>query len=191
MKSNIADPIQDSSKSRTLGPVADLEKHLPSEWWRTLFNSFYLKTDGDVLENADNTTQDVNLLIDALALQPDAHILDLCCGQGRHVLELHRRGYTNAIGVDRSRYLIRVAKKRAQQLSYRVRFSEGDARKIRLRESSLDCVALFGNSFGYFESQAEDINVLNSILHVLKSEGKIALDIVNGEWMSTHFEKRS
>src|SRR5205807_1772943 len=29
---------------RTLGPVSDLERHLPSEWWRTLFNSLYLET---------------------------------------------------------------------------------------------------------------------------------------------------
>jgi hypothetical protein len=28
--------------ARTLGPVSDLERHLPSDWWRTLFNSLYL-----------------------------------------------------------------------------------------------------------------------------------------------------
>ena len=42
---------------RTLGPVPDLERHLPSEWWRTLFNSVYLKTDGDVVENDLNTVE--------------------------------------------------------------------------------------------------------------------------------------
>ena len=34
-----------------LGPVADLEAHLPEEWWRKLFNALYVKTDGDVVEN--------------------------------------------------------------------------------------------------------------------------------------------
>jgi len=52
-------------KSRTLGPVADLERHLPAEWWRTLFNATYVKTDGDVVENAANTTADVDLLLAA------------------------------------------------------------------------------------------------------------------------------
>ena len=42
---------QDRSRLRTLGPVSDLERHLPSEWWRTLFNSLYLETDGDIVEN--------------------------------------------------------------------------------------------------------------------------------------------
>ena len=32
-----------------MGPVSDLERHLPSDWWRTLFNSLYLETDGDVV----------------------------------------------------------------------------------------------------------------------------------------------
>ena len=36
-------------------------------------------------------------------------ILDLCCGQGRHSLELARRGFPHVTGLDRSRYLIRLA----------------------------------------------------------------------------------
>lgn len=178
-------------KSRTLGPVADLEKHLPSEWWKTLFNSLYLKTDADVVENADNTLKEVSQLIQAVGLQPEDHILDLCCGQGRHALELYRRGYAHVMGLDRSQYLIRVAKKRAQQLNQYVRFLQGDARKIRLPDASMDCVVLFGNSFGYFESQEDDAAVLHSVLRVLKSQGHIVMDIVNGEWMRHHFEKRS
>ncbi len=187
----MADATPTVSQPHTLGPIADLEKHLPSDWWRTLFNSLYLKTDGDVIENDLNTAQEIDMLINSIDLKPEHHVLDLCCGQGRHVIELHRRGYTNVSGLDRSRYLIRVGKKRAQQLGFRIRFSEGDARKIRLPELSLDCVVLFGNSFGYFESQEDDLAVLHSVSRVLKSEGKLVMDIVNGEWMRQHFEPRS
>ena len=48
-----------SNNIRTLGPVTDLEHHLPNEWWRNLFNSLYLKTDGDVVENDDNTVREI------------------------------------------------------------------------------------------------------------------------------------
>ena len=96
--------------ARTLGPVSDLERHLPSEWWRTLFNALYLKTDGDVVEKDENTVEDVNALVDALDLKPEDGILDLCCGHGRHSLELARRGFQNITGIDRSRYLIRFAR---------------------------------------------------------------------------------
>ena len=91
-----------SKKSRTLGPVADLERHLPAEWWRTLFNATYVKTDGDVVENAANTTADVDLLLAATGLKPSARVLDLCCGQGRHSLELASRGFSHLTGLDRS-----------------------------------------------------------------------------------------
>jgi hypothetical protein len=36
--------------TNTYGPISDLEKHLPTDWWATLFNAIYLKTDGDVVE---------------------------------------------------------------------------------------------------------------------------------------------
>ena len=56
--------------TRTVGPVPDLERHLPADWWRTLFNSIYLKTDGDVVENDGNTAREVDALIRAIALEP-------------------------------------------------------------------------------------------------------------------------
>src|SRR5690242_21741718 len=116
---------------KTLGPVSDLERHLPSEWWRTLFNSLYLETDGDVVENDRNTVQEIDLLIRSAGLEPNDRILDLCCGQGRHVLELARRGFKYVTGIDRSRYLIRLARKRARQSNLTgVSFHEGDARKF-------------------------------------------------------------
>lgn len=182
---------ESSSTQRTLGPVSDLERHLPSEWWKSLFNSLYLKTDGDVVENHDNTKYEVDALIKALSLEPSEQILDLCCGQGRHAIELAARGFSNVSGVDRSRYLVRLARKRAASLDLQIQFSEGDARKIRIGESTQDVIYLMGNSFGYFEREEDDIAVLESIKKNLKSNGKIALDVTNGTFMRDHFEPRS
>ena len=81
-------------------------------------------------------------------------ILDLCCGQGRQCLELARRGFKSVTGVDRSRYLVRLAQEARAVGEAAVVFKEGDARKLRLPESSFDCVAIMGNSFGYFSQQA-------------------------------------
>lgn len=178
--------------SRTLGPVTDLERHLPEDWWKHLFTSLYLKTDGDVVENDSNTKVDIDLLLKATGILPKHKILDLCCGQGRHSLELARRGYSYVSGVDRSRYLIRLARRRVQAAGYAIQFSEGDARHLRLARDSFDVVCLLGNSFGYFEKQSDDIAVIESIKHVLKpTDGKIVLDITDGAWMREHFEKRS
>lgn len=175
----------------TLGPVHDLERHLPADWWQTLFNAVYLQTDSDVVENDTNTVTEVDLLINAAGLEPNDRILDLCCGQGRHSLELARRGFRFVTGVDRSRYLIRLARKRARQSGLEVTFQEGDARKVRIRESSLNCVAILGNSFGYFDREEDDLAVLRAALNALCSGGTLALDIVDGSWLREHFEPRT
>ncbi len=176
---------------KTLGPVADLERHLPPEWWRDIFNSLYLKTDGDVVENDLNTRRDVDFLLQAAEIKKEHFILDLCCGQGRHSLELASRGFLNVTGLDRSRYLIRLARKRAKQRGVKITFSQGDARKLRMPEASRDVVILMGNSFGYFEREEDDLNILNEVKRVLKSRGKLVLDIMDGAWMATNFETRS
>jgi D-alanine-D-alanine ligase len=174
-----------------LGPVADLEAHLPEEWWRKLFNALYVKTDGDVVENLENTRREVDFIVSSAAIQPHSHILDLCCGQGRHCLELARRGFKNVMGLDRSRYLVRLAKKRAQTEGLQVLFKEGDARNPRLPETSIDCVAIMGNSFGYFSNKQDDEKVLTAVGKILRPSGQLVLDITDGGHMHEHFEKRS
>ncbi|HUS39490.1 MAG TPA: methyltransferase domain-containing protein [Pirellulales bacterium] len=192
LKKNGSNNGPPSRPPRTLGPVPDLERHLPQEWWRSLFNSVYLKTDGDVVENDINTQREVDLLVSAVGLEPNDRILDLCCGQGRHCLELARRGFQQVVGVDRSRYLVRLARRRAKDRGLEhVSFHEGDARKFRLKKTDFHCVALLGNSFGYFDREQDDVTVLQTISRSLVSGGLIAMDLANGEWMREHFERRS
>jgi len=186
-----ARPQNAVQQQRTLGPISDLERHLPTDWWRTLFNAIYLKTDGDVVENEANTRADVDSLVHVCGLKEGDAVLDLCCGQGRHSLELARRGFRGVTGLDRSRYLVRLARKRSERLKLGVSFREGDARKFRFRDKQFDCVALFGNSFGYFEREEDDLAVLQAAFRVMKSGARIFLDVVDGDWMRLNFTARS
>ena len=176
---------------RTLGPVADLEHHLPPEWWRSLFGSIYLKTDGDVVEDHAMTKLEVDDIIRMLELEKDERILDLCCGQGRHSTELARRGYKKIVGIDRSRYLIRLARRRVKQAGLKIRFHEGDARRIGSRREQFDAVLLLGNSFGYFDKAEDDLAVLRGVVQILKPQGRLLLDVTDGSWMRKNYEPRS
>ena len=176
---------------RTLGPVQELEKHLPPEWWRSLFNAVYLKTDGDVVENAELTRREVDAVIRASGVGKADRILDLCCGQGRHSLELARRGYTAVTGLDRSRFLVRLARKRAKKEGLQITFREGDARRRRLPEDGFDCVAILGNSFGYFDLVEDDHSVMEAVRQCLRPGGTVVLDLADGQWLRGHFEPRS
>lgn len=176
---------------RTLGPVANLEHHLPPEWWRSLFGAVYLQTDGDVVEDAHMTRAEVDDIISALELSGQERILDLCCGQGRHTLELARRGYTEVVGVDRSRYLIRLARRRARQHGLSARFHEGDARRIGSRRDRFEVVLLLGNSFGYFDKLEDDLRVLRGAIRVLEPRGRLFLDVADGTWIRANYQPRS
>ncbi|MFP4448157.1 MAG: hypothetical protein ACLFPH_05450 [Bacteroidales bacterium] len=39
------------SSGKSYGPIENLEKHLQPDWWKRIFNSMYLKTDSDVVDD--------------------------------------------------------------------------------------------------------------------------------------------
>ncbi|MFW5656249.1 MAG: methyltransferase domain-containing protein [Bacteroidota bacterium] len=173
------------------GPVSNLEEFLQPDWWRRIFNSMYLKTDADVVEDRSITATELDMFSRILELSPEDKILDLACGQGRHVLELARRGYKNLFGLDRSHYLINKAKQINAAEGLPVTFREGDARKLPFPTDNFDVVMILGNSFGYFERIDDDIKILKEVLRVLKPNGKFLLDVADGNFLRENFNPRS
>ena len=145
---------------KPLGPVSNLEEHVRPDWWRCVFNSIYLKTDADVVDDQNITRKEIDYFSEILRLSPDNKILDLCCGQGRHSLELARRRFNYVDGLDRSHYLIQKAKAQAKKEGLSLRFREGDARTLPYPPDTFDAVMLLGNSFGYFETVQDDCESL-------------------------------
>jgi D-alanine-D-alanine ligase len=173
-----------------LGPVDSLEDHVQPDWWRNIFNYLYLKTDADVVDDLNITRKEVDLFSTILNFTTDDTILDLCCGQGRHALEITRRGF-KVEGLDRSRYLIQKAKASAKIENLSVKFKEGDARKLPFAPDSFEVVMMLGNSFGYFETVQDDLRILKEIFRVLKPWGRLLLDVTDGEYLREKFQARS
>ena len=169
----------------------DLEARLSPEWWRALFGPLYLRTDGDLVENPASTAHEADLLVRAGGFRAGDRLLDVCCGQGRHSLELARRGFSSVVGIDASRYLIAVARRRARRLRLRPRFRVIDARRLRFPAGSFDGAFLMGNSFGYFEHQSDDALMLASVRRVLRPAGAVVLDVADGDYLRSRFEPRS
>ena len=189
----------DAPSEAPRGPVADLGAHVPDEWWKTLFGPTYLLTDADVLDE-ENTRAEVDALIEALDLTPEARILDLCCGQGRHALELARRGYAQVCGLDQSTHLIGEAQAAAQAAPFDVNFRVGDARSLPYDDGAFDAVLLMGNSFGYFAAEEDDRLALREVRRVLRkgdpeqrdpAGGRLLLDLTDGAWLRARYEPRS
>ncbi len=175
----------------TFGPVQNLEDHLQPDWWRRIFNSMYLKTDADVVEDLKITSFELDIFDNILGLSKEMAILDLACGQGRHTLELARRGFKNIYGLDRSHYLINRAKQISLNEGLVANFKEGDARKLPYSTDSFDVVMILGNSFGYFESIDDDIKILKEVFRILKPNGKFLIDVADGSYLKENFSPRS
>ena len=148
-------------------------------------------TDGDVVGDDAITAREIDLFLEAFSPEPQGEILDLCCGQGRHVLELARRGYTRVTGLDRSHYLIRRARAVRKKEGLTAQFREGDARHLPFPSDAFDHVMIAGNSFGYFETSADDLRVLDEVQRVLRNGGTLLIDITDGDYMRANFEPRS
>src|SRR5439155_1007169 len=97
-----------------------------SDWWRTWFGPRYLALYDETL--TERTPAEIDRLEALLQLRPPRRILDLPCGQGRHAIELARRGY-EVTGMDISPYLIEIARQRARAADVQVRWLTGDMRQ--------------------------------------------------------------
>jgi D-alanine-D-alanine ligase len=175
----------------SLGPVNNLEAYLQPDWWRRIFNSMYLKTDADVVEDKKITSFELDMFNNILNMDTGHVILDLACGQGRHALELSRRGFRNVYGLDRSHFLINKARQINQSEGLSVSFKEGDARKLPYPTDTFDVVMILGNSYGYFESVEDDMKILKEVFRVLKPRGRFLVDVADGSYLKEHFNPRS
>ena len=173
------------------GPVDNLESYLQPDWWRRIFNSMYLKTDADVVEDKQITNREIDLFTEFLGLDKNMVILDLACGQGRHTLEMARRGFRFVNGLDRSHYLIRKAKNICTTEGLTASFKEGDARKLPYAPDTFDLVMILGNSFGYFESTEDDIKILREVFRILKPNGRFLIDVADGNYLRENYSPRS
>jgi SAM-dependent methyltransferase len=120
----------------------------------------------------------VALLAQEVAPAPDAHILDLACGRGRHARALARRGY-RVTGIDLSETAIEAACAEAanEGLSHAT-FRVGDMREPVCRGCADGVVNLF-TSFGYFEDDADDHRVLAAVATALRPGGWFFQDFLN------------
>ena len=182
---------KNAQQTKILGPVLNLEEHVRPDWWRNIFNALYLKTDANVVDDQNITRKEVDLFSGILKLSLDDKVLDLCCGQGRHSLELARRGFNHVKGLDHSHYLIQKAKARAKKEYLNIKFKEGDARKLPYTTDAFDAVMILGNSFGYFETIKDDLLILKEVFRVLKPWGRLLIDVSDGEYLKKGFQPRS
>ncbi len=112
-------------------------------------------------------------------------VLDLACGSGRHAISLARRGYNDVTGVDLSTTLLAGARTEAVREGLKINFLEQDMRALKL-DGTFDLVLNVFTSFGYFESDKENAQVIDAVAALLSPEGTFVVDFFNADWVRTH-----
>lgn len=161
-------------------PMAKKEWFEEDWFWETFGPIMF---DRDLL---DGTPDEVQGLLDLTGVGEGAVILDLCCGFGRHSLEMTRRGL-NVTGVDLNGSYIKRAKESASKEGLPCTFRQEDVRNLDDREC-YDGVVCMWNSFGYTEDSDEDHRILQRVHRALKPEGFVLLDTPGKEVIASGFE---
>ncbi len=151
-------------------------------WFQYWFNSKYyhiLYQD----RNDDEAQLFMCNLTSFLKLKIDSKILDLPCGKGRHSVFLNSLGY-NVIGADLSENSINHAK---QYENDTLKFVVHDMRNPL--KSKYNAIFNLFTSFGYFDDDLTNIEVLKNLKNGLKKEGVLIIDFLNTEYVKEYLVK--
>ncbi|GGA17173.1 methyltransferase [Paenibacillus marchantiophytorum] len=142
-------------------------------WYQESFGNDYLI----VYKHRDlqGAYHEVKKMIDWLGLNQGAEVLDLCCGMGRHSMALAEFGY-EVTGVDLSEVLLHEAVKLDKDKQ--VTWLRGDMREVPL-DQPFDAVVNLFSSFGYFDEDEQNEQVLHEVHRLLKEGGRFIIDFLN------------
>lgn len=155
-----------------------------SQWWDEsagFFGDFYMHGDASAeghlvakkLTLPERTMHEVNGVIRLLGAAKGASILDVPCGYGRHAIELVKRDYS-VHGIDINAVHLNAAIQQAKQSNLNIQFSKQSMLDLRLNEQ-YDAVINMFYSFGFFDTDAENMQVLKNFKQALKPGGKFLM----------------
>lgn len=139
------------------------------EWFNTIYYHILYKH-----RDYEEAAKFLDHLINYFKIVPNAKILDLACGKGRHSIYLNKKGF-DVTGVDLSEENIKFA---STKQNASLHFAVHDMRHV-YADGVFDYVFNLFTSFGYFDSKEENLNVIDATIKSLKPKGKFLLDFLN------------
>jgi 2-polyprenyl-3-methyl-5-hydroxy-6-metoxy-1,4-benzoquinol methylase len=136
----------------------DFFRGVANDLWRKAISPEQTRVEADFLENTFGAK---------------SRLLDVPCGNGRHTLELARRG-CRMTGVDLSREFLQEAKAGAASAALAAEFVRCDMKQLTWK-SEFDGAFCFGNSFGYL-IHADMIAFVTGVARALKPGGRFVID---------------
>lgn len=147
--------------------------------WRELYPFLFTK------QRVAEAVSQINALL-ALTRPAGKSVLDLGCGPGRWAIPLARKRFA-VTGVDRTRFFLNVAKRKARAARLKIEWVCADMRDF-VRRNSFDLVLSMLSSFGYFDQKEEDQRVLRNIFASLKAGGVCLIEVAGKEQLARIYQ---
>lgn len=157
-------------------------------WYRGFFDREWLEFRDETTPD-ERTQKEVDFVLEALALEPRARILDVACGHGRHSLELARRGF-RVTGLDLSGPSVELAGAAAADEGLDAEFVVADMREIPF-DGPFDAALNLFTAFGYLESDDEDQRALDAIAGALRPGAALLMDTIDAVRLFAVFRDQS
>jgi SAM-dependent methyltransferase len=143
-----------------------------TNWFEHFFHGLALEFWRNAV-TPQETQQDVNFIEAELSLSEASRILDIPSGNGRHSVELGKRGYVMT-SVDTSGEFTAEAQRSANANRVRLDCIQMDMRAVDFDEK-FDGAFCFGNSFGYMDRTA-NAEFLRAVSRCLKPDAKFVVE---------------
>ena len=144
-------------------------------WYESFFDDDWLVI--ALAHDDERTPGQVDAIVERLALEPGARVLDVACGHGRHTLPLARRGL-RMTGIDISKPSLEYARRAAADAGVEIEYAHGDMRELPWT-GEFDAAINVYTAFGYFAEESEDERAVHSIARALRPGGSFFIDTFN------------
>lgn len=159
-------------------PPASKRRSKAKPWFEEIFDENYLRTLPFL--TPQSTQAEAKFVIESLAAEPGAQILDIGCGYGRHAMELAARGF-HVVGLDSSLPLLLRGADEAQRRGLNINFVHGDMRELTF-DSQFDGAYCLFSTFGYFDDETNKRTAQN-IAKALKPGARFVIEVLNRDYI--------
>lgn len=163
-------------------------EHNSKSWFVNWFDSPYY----DILYQHRDEKEAaffIKNVVNFLEIPKNGKVLDLACGKGRHAFFLQKLGF-EVMGLDLSKNKIKFAKEKYENDFLKFKVAD-------MRENfgiKVDAILNLFTSFGYFESESENLKVLENIKKSMHPKAVGVLDYFNANFVEknlvTYEEKK-
>jgi len=139
-------------------------------------------------ELLDEAGPEVEQIAVLAGVEAGARVLDAACGFGRHSVAFAQRGF-QVTGVDRVASYLDEARERVQAEGLDAEFILSDLRTFQSPDP-FDLAVNCMTAFGYFEDQADNVRVMQTLCDALKPGGALVMDLMGKEVLARVFQVR-